>query len=46
MENDEFAGETDEKELVLEFLKFSTSLLLYMIEDLQNLPIFRKSCQN
>ena len=35
MENDEFDGEINDKELVLELLKFSTIPLLYMTEYLQ-----------
>ena len=35
MENDEFDGEINDKELVVELLKFSTTPLLYMTEDIQ-----------
>ena len=35
MENDKFDGEVDEKDLVLEQIKFSTLPLIYMFEDIQ-----------
>ena len=35
MENDEFDGEINDKELVLKLLDFSTIPLLYMTEDIQ-----------
>ena len=35
MENDEFDGELDEKEMMLEQIKFSTLPLLYMFVDIQ-----------
>ena len=46
MGNDEFDGEIKEKNLVLQLLKFSTLLLLYMTEDIQKDIEFYTRAQN
>ena len=40
MENDEFDDERNDKELVLEILKFSTIPLLYMTKDTKKILSF------